>query len=109
MSEQLHNLLRMSVRPNVSLRVVPAALGAHAATAGSFRLMEFKQLKPLVYLDSEVSSLFLERPIEINTYSSILAILDRTALPEGQSRQFISEVAVELYANRETHDHLAEE
>jgi transcriptional regulator with XRE-family HTH domain len=109
MSEQLHKLLQMSVRSNVRLRVVPASVGAHAATAGSFRLMEFRQIKPIVYLDSETSSLFLERPIEIDAYRSILAALDATALQEGQSREFIADMAMELYSDREAHDHLAEE
>ena len=38
MSAQLHHLLRMSVRPYLTLRVVPASFGAHAATAGAFKL-----------------------------------------------------------------------
>ena len=33
-SDQLHHLLRMSVRPYLTLRVVPAALGAHAGSPG---------------------------------------------------------------------------
>ena len=97
MSEQLHSLLRISVRRNISLRVVPASIGAHAAVAGSFRLMEFRDFSPIVYLDSETSGLFLELPIEIRAYKRILTALDGTALPEGQSREFISRMA-ELYA-----------
>lgn len=95
-SDQLHHLLRMSVRPNVTLRVVPAAIGAHAGTAGSFILLEFDEIEPLVYLDSETSCLFLELPVEIDAYRSILAALDVTALPEGQSREFISDLAAQL-------------
>jgi hypothetical protein len=109
MSEQLHKLLRMSVRPNLTLRVVPASLGAHAATAGSFHVLEFNQIPPIVYLDSETSGLFLELPIEIRAYKRILTALDATALPEGQSREFIRNLAVELYADREDHDDLAQE
>jgi len=61
MSDQLHHLLRMSVRPYLTLRVVPAALGAHAGIAGHFTLLEFAELKPVAYLDSQTSSLFLGR------------------------------------------------
>jgi hypothetical protein len=99
----------MSVRPDVTLRVVPAAIGAHAATAGHFTLMEFVDFKPIVYLDSETSSLFLEEPEEIAAYRSILASLENTALDEGQSRDLIGRLAVELYADRDDHDCLAEE
>ncbi|HSL09361.1 MAG TPA: helix-turn-helix transcriptional regulator, partial [Pseudonocardiaceae bacterium] len=65
MAEQLRHLQRMSTRSYLSLRVVPVALGAHAATTGAFRLMEFAEFKPVAYLESETSSLFLEKPEEI--------------------------------------------
>jgi len=104
MSEQLHNLLRVSVRPSITLRVVPAACGAHAGINGSFQFLEFNKIKPVVYLETETSSLFLELPIEIEAYREILAALDATALPEGQSKDFIGDLAVELYGD---HDDLA--
>jgi hypothetical protein len=69
--------------------------------------MEFNAISPIVYLDSETSGLFLELPIEIRAYKNILTALDTTALPEGQSREFITRVAVELYA--EDPDDLAKE
>ncbi|HET9138939.1 helix-turn-helix transcriptional regulator [Actinophytocola sp.] len=108
MSDQLHELLRMSVRPNLTLRVVPAEIGAHAATSGHFTLMEFADFKPVVYLDSETSSLFLEQPEEILAYKEILAALGETALSERQSRDLIAGMATELYADRDGHDRLAE-
>ncbi|MGH3886825.1 MAG: helix-turn-helix domain-containing protein [Pseudonocardiaceae bacterium] len=104
MSDQLHHLLRMSVRPYLTLRVVPAALGGHAGTAGSFILMEFAEFKPVAYLESETSCLFLERPEEIAAYQSILGALAETALKEGESRELIATLATELYADREDHD-----
>ncbi|MGH3973244.1 MAG: helix-turn-helix domain-containing protein [Pseudonocardiaceae bacterium] len=104
MSDQLHHLLRMSIRPYLTLRVVPAALGAHAATAGAFILMEFAEFKPVAYLDSETSSLFLEKPVEIAAYQDILEALAETALGEGESRELIATLATELYADREDHD-----
>jgi transcriptional regulator with XRE-family HTH domain len=104
MLDQLQHLERMSRRPYLTLRVVPAALGAHAATAGSFMLMEFAEFKPVVYLDSETSSLFLEKPVEITAYQAILAALAQTALGEEESRELIATLATELYADREDHD-----
>jgi transcriptional regulator with XRE-family HTH domain len=104
MSDQLHHLLRMSVRPYLTLRVIPAALGAHAGLSGPFTLMEFAEFRPVVYLDSETSSLFLERREETTAYQRILGALADTALDEGQSRELIATVATELYADREDHD-----
>jgi len=101
MSDQLHHLLRMSVRPYLTLRVVPAALGAHAGMAGAFTLMEFTDFRPVVYLESITSSLFLEKPVEIDAYRLILEALAETALGEGESRELIATLATELYADRE--------
>ncbi|MDV6014709.1 helix-turn-helix transcriptional regulator [Haloechinothrix sp. LS1_15] len=99
MSEQLHHLLRMSVRPKISLRVVPTSVGAHAGTAGPFTLLDVADFKPIVYLDSQTSCLFLESPVEIDAYRDILARLESTALGEGESRELIATAATELYSD----------
>ncbi|MGH3811923.1 MAG: helix-turn-helix domain-containing protein [Pseudonocardiaceae bacterium] len=104
MVDQLALLERMSRRSYLTLRVVPATLGAHAAINGSFTLMEFAEFKPVVYLESETSSLFLEKPVEIAAYQSILGALAETALGEGESRELIATLATELSADREDHD-----
>lgn len=98
MSDQLHDLLRIAVRPSVTLRVVPASAGAHAATAGHFQLMEFSEYRPVVYLDSATSSLFLEEATEIAAYRVILGALDKTALDERESKELIASVATEHYS-----------
>jgi transcriptional regulator with XRE-family HTH domain len=100
MSEQLHHLLRMAVRPYISLRVIPVALGAHAATAGPFIYLEFAEFRPVVYLESETSSLFLEKNEETAAYQRILGTLAETTLGEGESKKLIATVATELYADR---------
>ncbi|MGH3693562.1 MAG: helix-turn-helix domain-containing protein [Pseudonocardiaceae bacterium] len=105
MAEQLAHLLRKATRPYLTLRVVPAALGGHAAAAGSFTLMEFAEFRPVAYLESETASLFLEKPEEIAAYRRILGLLAQTALSEGESTELIATLANELYADREDHDH----
>ena len=63
--------------------------------------MEFADFKPVVYWESETSSLFLEKPEEIQAYRHILGALADAALGEGQSRELIATLATELYADRE--------
>jgi len=99
MSDQLHELLRVGVRPNLEVRIVPIAAGAHAGMSGSFTLLDVSGFKPIVYLDSETSSLFLETPIEIDAYRKILASLEDTALDEGQSREMVASLATKIYAD----------
>jgi transcriptional regulator with XRE-family HTH domain len=97
MSEQLHHLLRMSVRRYITLRVVPTRVGMHAAIGGSFTLIDVLNFKPVVNIDHETSCLFLEKAEEIEAYRRILASLGEIALHEGQSREVIARVA-ESYA-----------
>ncbi len=101
LSDQLHHLLRMSVRPPMTVRVVPTAVGAHAGLDGSFRLMEFAEFHPVVYLESETTALFLERREPVAAYRRILHALAEVALDEGHSRDLIATVAQELFADLE--------
>lgn len=84
--------------------MVPAVLGGHAAINGSFELLEFADFRPVVYLESEISSLFLEKPEEIAAYRRILGLLAQTALSEGESAELIATLATEVYADRKDHD-----
>ncbi|MGH3771121.1 MAG: helix-turn-helix domain-containing protein [Pseudonocardiaceae bacterium] len=104
MPEQLQHLLRMSVRRYLTLRVVPVVLGAHAAMTGAFTLLEFADFRPVVYLESEASSLFLETPVEVDAYQRVLEALAKTALSEEESRELIAALATELSADRENPD-----
>lgn len=93
MSDQLHHLLRMSVRPYIRLRIVPTAAGAHAGTAGSFILMKFSKLQPVVFVDAENYGVFLDDQASGEVYGKILSALDRTALDEEQSKELIARIA----------------
>ncbi|HEY0692121.1 MAG TPA: helix-turn-helix transcriptional regulator [Kribbella sp.] len=99
MSSQVHHLLRMSVRPNIDLRVVPEAEGCLPAGVGTgFQLMEFAQIKPVVYVEHETSVLFLEREDTVTGYQKLAAELTRIALDETQTRTWLTTVAERLEA-----------
>ncbi len=104
MSEQLHHLLRLSVRPHIEIRVVPARVGAHPAMSGDFIIMEFAQISPVVYLEHDTSSLFLESRKQTRSYQQVLSGLAAVALDEAGSRRMISEIATELYSHGEGSD-----
>jgi transcriptional regulator with XRE-family HTH domain len=104
MSEQLHELLRLSARPNIEIRIIPLSAGAHAGMAGGFRYMTFTQVNPVVYLEGENSGLFLEELSESTAYRNVISGLAESALSEGQSREFIADLAMELYSNGEEPD-----
>jgi predicted XRE-type DNA-binding protein len=107
MSEQMHHLLRMSVRSYVTIRVIPAAYGAHAGTTGACRLMESAEFKPVAYVEEETAGHFMEDPDQIASYRKVFAALANCALDERQSKDLIASLAIELYGDREDHHDLA--
>lgn len=104
MCDQLHHLLRLGVRENITIRVMSASVGAYPAMSGPFMIMRFPQFRPVVYLESETSCLFLEEPPEISAYENLLTGLRKTSLDEADSRAMITEFAARLAADREDHD-----
>ena len=98
-SDQLCHLMRMSTRPDVSLRVIPAAHGDLGK--GPFVLLEFADAAPVVYLQRLVNSSFRTDPAELETYRELLRVLASVALSEAQSRELVANRVVELYEDRE--------
>jgi hypothetical protein len=92
MAEQLHRLLRLSVRPYLTIRLIPTAFGPHAGLAGDFDLLKFKKIPPIVYVESEGANVFLEDQPSVDLYDTVVTSLGRTALDESQTRKLITEI-----------------
>jgi predicted XRE-type DNA-binding protein len=92
MKDQLLHLLAMSQRTYVTLRIVPTAIGAHAGLGGSFMQLGYEKFEPVVYLEGENSSLFLEDKASLHTYSRVLKLLDQQALDEEHSKELITSI-----------------
>jgi transcriptional regulator with XRE-family HTH domain len=100
MAEQLRRLAEVGRQPNVSVRIVPFAGGAHAgmaAACGWFQIFDFPDdprsreplEPPLVYLDSLTGALYLNKPGEVAAYRQVWGDLDERALGEEPSREMI--------------------
>lgn len=105
MAEQLHHLLRISVRPYVTVRLIPTAFGPHAGLAGDFDRLKFKKIPALVYVESEGANVFLEDQTSVDRYETVLKSLDRAALDEVQTRKLITDIIGE----GTRHDQVAQE
>jgi transcriptional regulator with XRE-family HTH domain len=106
MSEQLHHLLRMAIRPYVEIRIIPDSAGFHAGRY-PFILMRFTEFSPIVHIENQTSVLFLEGKGPISGYRRIVADLDSVALDEQRSREALAILASALGAPREDYDDLA--
>ncbi|SEQ35107.1 hypothetical protein SAMN05216188_102858 [Lentzea xinjiangensis] len=92
MRDQLLHVLAMSNRNYVTVRVVSTSLGAHAGLSGSFRLLSYEKYEPVVFTETENSSLFVEDKASIATYVEVLKMLDRQALDAEQSKELITSI-----------------
>lgn len=104
MHEQLLHLVFLTSRPQCRIRVVPTAAGAHPGLSGPFRLMRYSQHGPVVYVENQTTSLFLEGRTHVEPYREILVALAEVALDGGQSRQLLATLASDYDRPEEGHD-----
>lgn len=72
--EQLEYLLTMSLRDNISVKVLPFTSGAHAASYGSFVLLDYTVVHKdyaLAYVEYSGGAIYLEAEDEISLHSRI--------------------------------------
>lgn len=97
MHEQLINLMLMDTLPNITVRVLTAAIGLKSLFGGAFLLFEFAKHPPLIYLDGIVDAgLFLEDQEYVDSYRQLFSTMSAVALDEGQSREFLATLANDL-------------
>jgi hypothetical protein len=108
MHEQLLSLLLLDGLPHVIIRVVPAKAGAQATFGGAFRLFEYANHPPLVYLDGAFAGLFLEDAEYVRNYRTLIPAIADIALDERQSRECLATIAGDHDREGINVDHLEE-
>lgn len=80
---QIEQLRVLAERDNLEIRVLQFTVGAHAAMAGAFRLLDFEDPEDpdIVYLESHVGALYLEEPDEVAEYRRIFGLIRVTSIP----------------------------
>ncbi|MFC0506643.1 DUF5753 domain-containing protein [Micromonospora costi] len=102
---QLNRLLEAAELANVSVRVLPFAVGPHSgAVAGSFVILDFAPTKggraapepSVAYSESLTGALYLDKPDELAAYRTAWKSLDALALDEAQSTEMIKRIIAEV-------------
>jgi len=88
MRAQTNHIMKMAKLPNVEVRVLPFAVGAHPAMTGAFRILDFDDAEDpdVVYLESHVGALYLEEPSELLQYRRIFEWLGEASMPFAEFR-----------------------
>jgi transcriptional regulator with XRE-family HTH domain len=94
MNAQIMHLAFMANKYGVSIRILPAVLGPNAGFRGAFMMMDYGDEElPVVHVEHEGASLFVDEPAVVEAHAALLNRLDRIALDEGQSRLWLVSLA----------------
>ncbi|WP_018786954.1 helix-turn-helix transcriptional regulator [Micromonospora sp. CNB394] len=101
---QLAYLVNAAQARNIKVRVLPRSVGPHrASVAGAFVMLDFpaKGTRPAepstVYSESLTGSIYLDRPNEVETYSSAWRTLWDLAMDERASEDLVGALIKETY------------
>lgn len=87
MRTQLTHLCQAARQSNVTVQVLPYAVGAHPGMSGSFVILQFDEpsSSDVVYIESQASDLFLESEADVAQFTAIYEYLRALALPPDDS------------------------
>lgn len=98
MRRQLERLVREAERPNVTLQVLPFAIGEHPGMDGTFAILRYRDSadQDLVFASHAAGGLFLEKDEELQRYAFIFDQLRSRALGPDESVVMIAGRAREV-------------
>jgi transcriptional regulator with XRE-family HTH domain len=82
MRAQVRYLIEQAARPNVTIQLLPYAVGAHAAEGGAFTLLRFTEsdLRDVVYLEHLTGAQYIEKPEDVEQYTRAMDQISVDAL-----------------------------
>ena len=94
MKAQLEKLLLLIQEEKATIQVIPFDVGAHAAADSNFDYLEFdgSPLPGLVFVESLVIQLYLDRPDQLKRYAEALEYLRDEALSPRDSAKRIEDI-----------------
>jgi Domain of unknown function (DUF5753) len=92
MKAQLGKLVEKSRLPNVTIQVIPFAVGAHPGVESNFNILRLPAASGVVFVEGLSGSTYLERPEDLERYDQIFAILQGVALSPQDSNDLIAQM-----------------
>jgi len=98
MSRQLIHLVALASFPNVTIRVVPFAVGLHPGTKGPFKVIEFDDEpdEDVAFLEGPRGDFISDDPKETKSYLEMFNRISQLALGESESVGLLSKAADEM-------------
>ena len=89
--EQLKYLIEVADHPAVTLQILPFSAGAHSAMGGPFTILRFAEpdLADVVYIEQLTSALYLDKPVEVDSYLEVMEQLCLQAEPVANTTKVL--------------------
>lgn len=97
MAEQLRHLIKITERPNVTIKVVPQNVGWHPGTPGPFVFYEFDDDPPVVYFEHHSSGAFNQDDSDTRAYREAITEISRIAMNQQDSIEQIARIIIEKW------------
>ena len=93
MAAQLAKIMEVSALPNVTVQVIPFAMGFHPALESNFTILELADPTPgVVFVEGLIGSVYLERRDDLTRYRDIFAKLQSVALSPQDTADLIADL-----------------
>jgi Domain of unknown function (DUF5753) len=78
----------------VTLQILPFSAGAHSAMGGPFTILRFAEpdLADVVYIEQLTSAVYLDKPVEVDSYLEVMEQLCLQAEPASSTREILQQV-----------------
>ncbi len=95
--EQLQYLIEIADHPAVTLQILPFHAGAHSAMGGPFTILRFAEpdLADVVYIEQLTGALYLDKPVEVDSYLEVMEQLCLQAEPAANTTKVLSQILAE--------------
>jgi transcriptional regulator with XRE-family HTH domain len=94
MAAQLARILDRSALPNVTVQVLPFAVGSHPGLESNFTILELSHQAPdVVFVEGLIGSVYLDRAEDLKRYREIFCKLQSMALNSQDTAELIAGIA----------------
>lgn len=96
--DQINHLIAAAESPNVTVQVLPYAVGGHAAAGGAFSMLRFAEpdLPDIVFLEQLTSAVYLDKRRDVEHYQGVMDQLSMQAATPKDTMVMLAKLLTEL-------------
>lgn len=96
MADQVRHLIGLADLDNVSVRIIPATVPAHAGLGGQFVILDFEDQPSLLFIEAMTTGLYRDEPEDVTAYRRQVENLEAVALDKAGSVELMQSISCNL-------------